>query len=69
MARPKYVIIDNKPYLWSEIVNLRREQVRAAATPEQPMLFSDLKTDYRPPGERSAVERYLSPSLFDTPKL
>ena len=64
MARPKYVTIDNKPYLWTEIVNLRREQLKAAAKPEQPLLFDDLKTDHRPPGERTAAERYQEPSLF-----
>jgi len=31
--------------------------------PEQPTLF-ELHEDHRPPGERSAAERYCEPSLF-----
>jgi hypothetical protein len=38
---------------------------RSQATPriEQPTLF-ELREDHRPPGERSAAERYEAPSLF-----
>jgi hypothetical protein len=43
---------------------MRREQVKSAARPEQPLLFCDLKTDHRPPDERIAAERYQEPSLF-----
>lgn len=59
---PRYITIEGRQYLWREIVNLRREQVRAAAKPAQPLLFDDLKTDHRPPGERTAAERYNEPS-------
>ena len=45
-----------------------REQAQAAARPEQPALF-ELRVDCRPPGERTAAERYLEPSLFAGLKL
>jgi hypothetical protein len=64
MPRPRTITIDGKVHAWREIVALYRQQAKAAARPEQPMLFSDLKTDHRPPGERSAAERYSEPSLF-----
>jgi hypothetical protein len=64
MARPKYVLIDGRRHLWKSVVEAYREQARAAARPEQPALF-EMHEDRRGPGERSAVERYLSPSLFD----
>jgi hypothetical protein len=60
---PRYIEIEGKKYLWREIVNLRREQIKAAARPEQPTLF-ELREDHRPPGERTAAERYEAPSLF-----
>ena len=45
---------------------------RAQATPriEQPTLFQpfQLREDHRPPGERSAAERYCEPSLFTLPE-
>jgi hypothetical protein len=65
---PRYIDIGGQKYLWREIVNLRREQAKAAAKPEQPLLFNDLKTDHRPPGEKTAAERYNEPSLFATLK-
>ena len=36
---------------------------QAIARAEQPALF-ELREDHRPPGERSAAERYRKPSLF-----
>jgi hypothetical protein len=68
MPSPRTIIIGGKAYLWREIVNLRREQVKAAVDPVQPALF-DLHEDRRPPGERTAAERYVSPSLFSILKL
>jgi hypothetical protein len=62
--RPRFIEIDGKKYLWTDIINLRREQRKAVAVPEQPALFSDLKIDHRPPGERTAAERYQEPNLF-----
>jgi len=65
---PRFIDIEGKRYLWREIVNLRCEQVKAAKTPEQAMLFESLHQDRRGPGERSAAERYLAPSLLDSLK-
>jgi hypothetical protein len=63
LPSPRYIEIGGKRYLWREIVNLRREQVKSAAKPEQPVLF-EMHEDHRPPGERTAAERYNEPSLF-----
>jgi hypothetical protein len=68
MARLRTIQIEGKRYAWREIVALYREQAKAAARPEQPLLFNDLHEDRRGPGERSASERYVSPSLFDSLK-
>ena len=61
MPLPRMIEIDGRRYLWRELVALRRTQ----ATPrtEQPTLFA-LREDHRPPGERTAAERYQAPSLF-----
>jgi hypothetical protein len=69
MARVRTITIDGKVHAWREIVALYREQARAAAKPDQPLLFESLHEDRRGPGERSASERYLAPSLFDSLKL
>ena len=63
--RPNTIDIDGKRYPWAELVQRRREQLKAAAKPDQPLLFNDLKEDYRPEQERSAAGRYLQPNLFD----
>lgn len=65
--RPKYVEIDGKKLLWKDVLTAYREQAKAVAIPQQPTLF-EMREDRRPPGERSAAERYLSPSLFDSLK-
>jgi hypothetical protein len=65
--RPRYILIDGRPYQWSELVRLRREQLAACKTQaHQPTLF-ELKDDARPAGERKAEGRYLQPSLFSLP--
>jgi hypothetical protein len=58
----KYLVLDNKRYLWRDILKLRREQ-RKAARQAQPVLF-ELKDDERPKSQRSASSRYEEPSLF-----
>jgi hypothetical protein len=63
MPRPRFVEIDGKRLLWKDVLTAYREQARAAARPEQPALF-EMHEDHRPPGERSAAERYMEPSLF-----
>jgi hypothetical protein len=63
MTAPRSIEIDGKRHLWRDLVQLRREQRRAAAGPEQPALF-ELREDRRPFGERTTAGRYLEPSLF-----
>jgi hypothetical protein len=60
-ALPRTIDIDGRRYLWRELVALRRAQATPKAV--QPALF-ELHEDHRPPGERSAAERYQAPSLF-----
>jgi hypothetical protein len=52
-----------KPYIWRELVKMRREQLRAIAKVRQLTLF-ELREDVRPQSHRTAVGRYLQPSLF-----
>jgi len=64
MTRPRFIEIDGKRYLWRDILELRREQIRATWERRQPTLF-DLRHDCRPATVRTAAGRYLEPSLFD----
>jgi hypothetical protein len=61
MARPRFIEIDGRRYLWRDLVALRRAQTTPAE--RQPALFP-LREDHRPPGERNAAERYSEPTLF-----
>jgi hypothetical protein len=61
MPLPRTIDIDGRRYAWRDLVALRRTQATPRA--EQPTLFA-LREDRRPPGERSAAERYEAPSLF-----
>jgi len=62
---PRHIIIEGKPYLWSELIRQRREQLAAfkEKAQQQPTLF-ELKDDTRPEIERRAADRYRQPSLF-----
>ena len=64
MPLPRTIEIDGRRYLWRDLVARRRAQAQPRA--EQPALF-ELREDHRPPGERSAAERYREPSLFTRP--
>ena len=64
---PRTITIDGKRHFWRDILELRREQVRAAAKAVQPALFP-LIEDRRPPAERTAAGRYLEPTLFAAPE-
>jgi hypothetical protein len=64
MSRLHFIDIDGKRYLWRDILELSREQRRAHAAAQQFALF-ELKLDCRPSTARTAVGRYLEPSLFD----
>ena len=58
----KFIIIDGKRYLWREILQLRREQRKAARQPQ--MTLFELKDDSRPPSQRTAEGRFTEPTLF-----
>ena len=62
MRKPKYLVLDNKRYLWCDILKLRREQCKAAEQ-AQPVLFT-LQVDERPKSQRTAAARYEEPTLF-----
>jgi len=63
MSAPRHIELGGMKYLWRDVLELRREQRKAARQPPQPALF-ELKEDCRPPAERKAAGRYLEPSLF-----
>ena len=63
MSAPRFIDIDGKRYLWRDLVQMRRELLKALVRAEQPLLFP-LKDDCRPPAERTAAGRYIEPSLF-----
>ena len=62
MAKPRYVEINGRRFLWRELMELRRAQTIAKA--EQPALF-EMRQDSRPRGDRTARERYEAPNLLD----
>ena len=63
MNAHRFIEIDGKRYLWRDLVQLRREQKKARARSQQPVLF-ELKDDSRPVAERTASGRYREPTLF-----
>jgi hypothetical protein len=66
MSRLPYVAIDGKQYRWKDILELRRSQLAAYATPAtQLALFESLRDDSRPADARTASGRYQQPSLFE----
>ena len=64
MTRPSIIHIDGKPYRWSDLARLRKEQLAARRQDRQPALFADLPHDRRPAYERTAADRHRQPSLF-----
>jgi hypothetical protein len=68
MARASIILIDGKPYRWSDLTRLRKEQLAASRRDRQPALFADLPHDRRPAYERTASERHRQPSLFTLEK-
>jgi hypothetical protein len=62
MARPRFIEIDGKRYLWRDLVRLYRDQAKKPAA-VQPTLFA-LQDDHRPPAARKAADRYRQPGLF-----
>jgi hypothetical protein len=65
MSAHRFIEIDGKRYLWRDLLELRREQRKAHALAQQPLLFP-VKEDHRPISERTAAGRYREPSLFST---
>jgi hypothetical protein len=65
MASYRFIDINGKRYLWRELLQLRREQKKAQARVEQPVLF-ELKDDSRPETQRTASGRFREPSLFSS---
>ena len=63
MSLHRFIEIDGKRYLWRDLLQLRREQKKAHARSQQPVLF-ELKDDSRPVAERTASGRYREPTLF-----
>jgi hypothetical protein len=63
VSKSRFIVIDGKRHLWRDILELRRQQVRAVANAKQPALF-DLVEDRRPPAERTVAGRFLEPTLF-----
>jgi hypothetical protein len=59
----KYLVFDNKRYLWRDILKLRREQ-RKVARQAQPALF-ELQDDQHPKSQSTASSRYKEPMLFE----
>ena len=66
MTNPKFIEIDGKHYLWTEILQLRREQMLAFAKAKQPALF-EVNFDRRATADRTAAGRYLEPTMFSHP--
>jgi hypothetical protein len=58
----KSIVIDGKRYLWREILQLRREQRKAARKPQ--LTLFELKEDSRPASQRTAEGRFTEPTLF-----
>jgi hypothetical protein len=66
MSRLPYIAIDGRQYLWKDILELRRLQLAAYATPAMQLpLFDSLREDCRPEVARTASGRYQQPTLFD----
>jgi hypothetical protein len=58
----RYIEIEGKRYTWRQLLQLRREQ-RKAARQAQPALF-ELHDDQRPTSQRTASSRFEVPTLF-----
>jgi len=66
MSRVPFIAIDDKHYVWKDILELRRAQLAAAASSAaQLALFEALREDHRPVDERTASTRYQQPTLFE----
>ena len=64
MSRPRFIVIAGKPHLWSDILQLRRNQLAAIRAAGQPALF-EMIDDHRPSSQTTVAGRYSEPLLFD----
>ena len=62
MALPKFIEIDGKRILWTDVLKLRRAQQEAAQARQ--LLLFELREDARPTSERTAAGRFLEPTLL-----
>lgn len=60
----KYIVIEGRAFLWRSILELRRQQRKAARQPPQPTLF-ELHEDCRPQTQLTAAGRFSEPLLFE----
>jgi len=65
-AIPDLIMIDGHAVSWSRVREKRREMLEAAKALAdcQPALF-ELVDDHKPAAQRTAADRYRTPSLFD----
>jgi hypothetical protein len=64
MTRVAFIEIGGARYLWRDIFELRRQQLKERRPAEQPALF-ELIDDCRPRSQHTAAGRYSEPLLFD----
>ena len=62
MALPKFIEIDGKRILWTDVLKLRRAQQEAAQARQLPLF--EMREDARPTAERTAAGRFLEPTLL-----
>ena len=63
MRRPRFIIIDGKPYLWRDILELRRAQ--CAEPKEAKATLFPLRDHACLATARTVTGRYCEPSLSD----
>jgi hypothetical protein len=62
MVSPKFIEIDGKRILWTDVLKLRRAQQEAAQARQLPLF--ELQEDARPTAERTDAGRFLEPTLL-----
>ena len=62
MALSKFIEIDSKRILWTDVLKLRRPQQEAAQARQLPLF--EMREDARPTAERTAAGRFLEPTLL-----
>ena len=61
---PRTIEIDGRPYLWRDLLELRRLRLEQRQRAVQPTLFP-VQHDVRPAIDRRGDDRYREPRLFD----